>query len=69
MSAFRCPRCGGPYFGTVNIDQPNEVVECHCDTSGGSLSMFRPDGTLRKAKEIGEPCGWMGASGEASHGR
>lgn len=60
MSEFRCPQCGGSYFGTVNIGKLSETVVCHCDTNGGSLSMFRPDGTLRKVKEIGKPCGWRG---------
>lgn len=65
MSEFRCPQCGGSYFGTVNIGKPSETAVCHCDTNGGSLSMFRPDGTMRKANEICKPCGWRGTREEA----
>lgn len=65
MTDFKCPQCGGPYFGTYNIGNPSETIVCHCDTNGGSLSMFNADGTLRKAREIGEPCGWRGKRSEA----
>ena len=62
---FQCPQCGGPYFGTYSIGKPDEYVECHCSTDGGSLSMFRINGTLRRAYEIGQPCGWRGKRSEA----
>ena len=60
MTEFKCPRCGGEYFGTQNIGKPDEFVVCHSDTNGGSLSLIRPDMTMRNPKELGQPCGWRG---------
>lgn len=45
---WKCPRCGGPYFGR---DADTDEIHCHSDTAGRSLS----------ERDAGEPCRWRSA--------
>ena len=52
---FKCPRCGGPYFGTVFRRSPNgellpERVHCHSLADGKHHSQWHQPGTPY--------CGW-----------
>lgn len=62
MTMFRCPRCGGPYFGVL-LDKRR--IECHSDANGVALSQWFIDfvawaeGKGPKPKHQ-TPCGWNG---------
>ena len=60
MSTFTCPRCGGAYWHTPDVDNMR-VVACSCDADGVPLSL-RP-GETRGAKRA-TPCPWIGERSE-----
>lgn len=67
---FKCPRCGGPYFGR---DLATKLIECHCNEHGESLSMDI-DVTDRPAmeawmKQSTKLCGWVGGDRECMEER
>lgn len=59
MSEFLCPRCHGPYFG---VDDAAQLVECHCDRKGRSMSVMPGDPPSDPA------CGWRGHPQECGLG-
>jgi len=72
---FRCPRCGGPYFGTVcrveSDPVPRVVIEayvCHNDVDGGTddRAAFVPGegGKMRFVRPAKKSCGWRGPESE-----
>lgn len=58
-SEFKCPRCGGPYFGR---DINTGKIECHCDEAGRSFSRTAEEIMARVTR--GKPCGWTGEPSE-----
>lgn len=63
MTDFRCPRCGGPYFGRPDPIARPRLVWCHCDKQGRPVSAVPGDVTRRE-----DYCGWRGDEAECGLG-
>lgn len=59
---FTCPRCSGPYFGSVIRDGEVVAIECHCRADGTQMSdWFWLQGELEYVIRPHVPtCGWTG---------
>lgn len=60
---FTCPRCSGPYFGSIFRDGEVVAIACHCRADGTQMSdWFWIDGELTYYldRPKSPPCGWVG---------
>lgn len=65
MLPFKCPQCGGPYFGRdTNINDkgvivPADTVRCHSAEDGGNLMYHDNNLDMWRPRPV-KPCGWRG---------
>ena len=61
-NTFKCPRCGGQYWGTVNAHKDIDYVECHNNTLGEGMSITMEE--FAAGKRAGKACNWRGSRSE-----
>lgn len=72
LPTFKCPKCGGRYFGTKLDPETRRIIgyDCHNNIDGtdaayeGGIRLI--DGKLHINRGVNPPCGWSGTEDQCA---